>query len=331
MNQDQWEPIQHAIALANAGNCDQAAILLRQIIQGEPRSITAWKWLAHCTRDPHEAALAIERVLRLRPEDRWAREAWPLYQERLDSATLSRTTLPTIPPRSHRHVSTLPFLILAALLVTIALVMGLSMERAGVAGLPTLEAITSLSDLSDGFLEQAGQAQIVAAPRLVTSSSEEYYTFEAGNITDIQQALYSQGPRIGNSLEHSIAVTNYELYVTWQMTQTLQTCRVDDVVVNLNIDYTYPEWTPIGTPESQVFGEWERFMEHVIAHEEHHGEIALQCAQDLITLLQNFQPGPTCSQAQVSLDKLVQNLYATCEARQQAFDAVHGRTSFPLP
>jgi predicted secreted Zn-dependent protease len=163
------------------------------------------------------------------------------------------------------------------------------------------------------------------------NSDVTFYSFAAGNVQEVQQALYTQGPEVDGAGQHSIALTNYEMWVTWEMTQSVTGCRMDDVIVHLDITYTYPQWIPAGTPPGELVGEWNRFMEHVTAHEEHHGMIARQCAAGLAMLLDSFDPGSICTESQSGLDTLVNDLYESCEIQQQAFDAAEGRTTFPLP
>jgi predicted secreted Zn-dependent protease len=163
------------------------------------------------------------------------------------------------------------------------------------------------------------------------TSAVEYYTFDASTVNDIQEAIYTQGPKVESVGEHSIALTNYELWVTWQMAQSVTTCRVQNVVVHLDLTYTYPQWQQTPEADPWLVNEWNRFFNHVVAHEEHHGQIARDCAGELADLLMNYDAGTICSQAEDNLDSVVNDLYAACEARQQAFDAAEGRTTFPLP
>jgi predicted secreted Zn-dependent protease len=126
-------------------------------------------------------------------------------------------------------------------------------------------------------------------------------------------------------------MTNYQIFVTWEMAQSFGICRMRNVVVHLEVVYTYPQWLRSDSPEPQAVVEWDRFETYVREHEERHGEIAQECAQELTEQMESFEPGGSCMAAQENLDALVSDLYEQCEARQQAFDDEEGRTTFPLP
>lgn len=319
MNPDQFE---YAVKLARTGNLPEAARLLRDIVRQQPQNMVAWKWLAYTSTDPREALTAVQTVMQLNPGDQWAREVWPTYQKYAQDAGLTvvpQRRMAVTPSRSTE--SWVSVMLLGGILLAGALLIVLAGGK--------LEAVPEV--MRGTVVAPLGQAQ-PALPATVDMSSEvEYYSFEAADLQEIQHALYTQGPSIEEEGEHSIALTNYELWVTWKMAQSVTGCRVDDVIVHLDVTYIYPQWIPLGQPDRALQTEWDRFYQHVVNHEEYHGQIARQCAADLADLLHTYNPGSVCTDAQADLDNMVRDLYASCEARQQAFDVDHGRTTFPLP
>jgi hypothetical protein len=59
--------LQHAIALAQAGERDRARALLREIVRDEPQSEVAWLWLSAVVDDPREQLDALERAQAINP------------------------------------------------------------------------------------------------------------------------------------------------------------------------------------------------------------------------------------------------------------------------
>jgi predicted secreted Zn-dependent protease len=319
-----------AIELVNAGRRAEALHLLRFVVGQEPEFVAAWRWLAYCTPDPHEALAAIEHILQIEPYDAWAwqaREDWQTWQARRlarEYYTLPRAG-PVVAPR-RRPAGILPawLSMVGMLLAVVALVGGMGLRMLsgfGVTGAFPARAVQT---------EPTALPPLELAPQVVTSTTVSYYTFQAGDMGAIQQHLYNDGPQLSNR-EHSIAMTTYELSVDWEMQQTPGACRVGSMAVNLDLEYIYPQWEPVGSPSRTLYEEWDRFMLHVVAHEEYHGRIALECANEIAELIGGIEPQRTCSALEGTLDVLISETYQTCEERQQAFDDVEGRTTFPLP
>jgi predicted secreted Zn-dependent protease len=341
------DPTEQAVQLAREGRLFDAAVRLRGIVEANPRNIAAWKWLAYSTSDIREALHAAHTVLHLDPSDEWARQSLLYYQEQARAAGLSRTppaeriVIRPKPARKSANGSCLlQFMIVIALVSAFALI-GVTANRIDLSGLrqvivstlvppsPTAaaRAIVLTSTPTVEFSREA-----ILPPQVEETSAVEYYPVRAGDEASIQKILYNGGPQIDGAGEHSIALTQYKLWVTWEMGQSLSTCEVRDVVVHLDIKYIYPKWEPpVTPPDAKLQSEWDRFFSHVVQHEEHHAQIARECAGTLAQTLETFDAGATCANAQSTLDQVVDGIYAACEQRQKDFDAAEGRTSFPLP
>lgn len=347
-----------AIRLAEAGQTDEALRLLRIVVQRDPTEGPAWKWLAYLTPNPHEALIAVRRALQLEPGDAWVREALPVLEARALSVP---RPVPYASPRRARPARRqqrtggcvfLGFTLgTAMLLVTLAAALALPFWR-HFAGVPAQESAIAppgesvLADLpleADVGTAQGAPAELAPlpepesptlaaalTPEVRVTTATETYTFQAGTASEIQEALYSRGPALEGG-ESSIAMTNYQLGVEWQAVQSLRACGIVEAVVHLDITYTYPEWQPTGSPPEALFAEWERFMAHVTAHEQHHGEIAQGCAYALANTLAVIGPQPSCEALNAQINAAIDEMYGVCEAQQAEYDAAEGRTSFPLP
>jgi len=341
------DPTEQAVQLAREGRLFDAAVRLRSIVEANPRNVAAWKWLAYSTSDVREALRAAHAVLHLDPSDEWAWQSLPFYQEQARAAGLSPA-----PPAEHIIIHPKParksangscllqFMIVIALVSAFALI-GVTANRIDLSGLrqvivstiaaPTpTEAARAITLTSTPTVQFSLEAN--TPPHVEETSKVEYYAVRAGDEAGIQKILYNGGPQIDGARDHSIALTEYKLWVTWEMGQSLSACEIRDIVVHLDIKFTYPKWEPpVTPPNAKLQSEWDRFFSHVVQHEEHHAQIARECAGTLAESLQKFDAGAICTNAQGTLDQVVDGIYAACEQQQKDFDAAEGRTSFPLP
>ncbi|NDJ54848.1 MAG: tetratricopeptide repeat protein, partial [Chloroflexi bacterium] len=62
------------IAYAKQGQVEEALPLFRRVARNHPDNLLAWKCLAYYTGSPREREVAVRRVLKLDPQDEWARK-----------------------------------------------------------------------------------------------------------------------------------------------------------------------------------------------------------------------------------------------------------------
>jgi predicted secreted Zn-dependent protease len=333
------ESIIRAIELANSGRREEAIELLRSLVRQNPYEIAAWKWLAYYTPNPEEAVHAASKVLEYHPDDNWARQALPNLQKRQAQQAISHPAQPQVRPRK-RSAKT-PTALLAALIVLLAAVIGLLILLwIGLDSFPGLRELSApiqlvgteeTSPVSSGIVNEPEPTRFVGpAAGVETTSATAYYSFEASTVQGIQRALYAQGPLVGGD-DHGIALTSYTLWVNWEFLESAQACTLTGATVHLDVEYTYPQWVPTGSPNPRVYDEWDRFMRHVIEHEEHHAAIAMGCAQELTTRIETVESETACVDLESRLNGLIDDVYASCEVQQAAFDDVEGFTEFPLP
>lgn len=317
------EHISRAIDLAQAGRTSEALMLLRAVLRRDPRQIAAWKWLGYLTPDAQEALAAAHRVLALDPADGWALQSLAALEERAGQAA----ALPAAALPARRRAGPSALVVSTAILL-VALIVAVPLLRVRLASQP-LSVILPPVNIPSQVAPLEPPAE--ASGLVVTTSTVDTYTFEAGSLAEMQRALYTQGPRLEGSDEPAIAVTSYSMRIDWEARQTLQSCELSNTTVYLDLSFLYPQWIPVGSPQPALYDEWDRFMAHVVAHEEHHGAIALGCAENLAAQIEALGTAGTCDELQSSLDALIDQVYAACEQQQAAFDATEGHISFPLP
>lgn len=316
--------IRQAVTLANAGRRDEAARLLREVTRRDPDRLSAWRWLAYCTDDRQEALRAIQVVLNYEPHDAWARAAWADLGAQIGWQAAQAAEAEPV-PRARTGVLPLWVTVIGILLVGMSVLIGTAL-RAWM----TISELSGSGSFSLVTERATPYPSVEPAPQVIVNESTEYYTFQAWDVASIQRHLYRDGPLITNG-RHSIAVTTYQISTSWDLVPGIDSCRIGDSTVQLDLTYTYPDWEPTGSPSPALYDEWDRFIQHVIAHEQNHGRIALTCANEIAAEIGGAGPLPTCDDLETEVNGLVNRVYAECEARQQAFDDVEGETSFPLP
>jgi hypothetical protein len=90
------ELVQEAIAAIQAGDKQTGRQKLIRVVRSDPRSETAWLWLAETVDDPDKKRECLERVLSINPDNQHARQA------------LSRLASPAPPPPAQETTATQP-------------------------------------------------------------------------------------------------------------------------------------------------------------------------------------------------------------------------------
>jgi len=90
------EPLQVAYRLIREGNKQEAIRILTPIVRADPGNADAWWLLANAVDNPEQKRRALERVLRLRPEDERAQRMY----NNLQGAPAPRQAAPPAQPRT---------------------------------------------------------------------------------------------------------------------------------------------------------------------------------------------------------------------------------------
>lgn len=334
------ESIYHAIELANSGHRHDALDILRGITAKDASQSAAWKWLAYLSLDPREALYAAHHVELLDPHDPWLQQAIP--------ALTNNSRLAAAKPQSKpggRWLRT-AFNVAVGAVLTVLIVLTVTqwmgiLPRTGVASIVSDQDPISLR--ADAQNQPGLQASNRQQPALATAAGDAadltidvdvttnttYYSFVATTEEEVRQALYHDGPQLENGSQ-AIAVTSYQMWIEWQGRQSVSGCEMTNSTVHLDVNYTLPQWVPDGSAEPALYQDWDRFNEHVITHEEVHGEMARQCADQLAERLQAGRERASCGDLEQWINETMNEVYSTCEQLQTDFDAVEGHAAFPL-
>jgi len=158
-----------------------------------------------------------------------------------------------------------------------------------------------------------------AAAEVKTSVKTAYYKVSGTTGEALMQSMDSNGPRHG-FLARAIAQTRYTVDWTLRWRQSGSSCRLAAASARLAIDYRYPRLANQLSPAMQK--RWTRFLAGVRKHEEVHGRIArdMAAAADKAVRGVGYANDPSCRKAQKEVERRVNAVYATYEAKQRAFD-----------
>ena len=161
----------------------------------------------------------------------------------------------------------------------------------------------------------AAEASVAVKTKMTT------YTISGKTGEALLDAMDRRGPKHG-FLTRAIAQTAYK--VSWEVEwkENAGRCRIANAAAVLSISYTYPR---VSSPMSATLKRrWDRFLAGVRKHEETHGRIARQmvkAAEKSLTGL-SYRNDRGCKKTQAEMERRIDAIYSTYEARQLQFDNV---------
>ena len=149
----------------------------------------------------------------------------------------------------------------------------------------------------------------------------DYYSISGKSGDALMAAMDSKGPRHG-FMARAIAQTRYS--IAWELDWEAagNRCELKQANVTLSVNYRFPKMTGQASPALKR--KWAVFMKGVNKHERMHGRIAREMADAAYKSATKLSVDgdPNCRKAKQELSRLVHEIYARYEARQQRFDAV---------
>ena len=75
--------LQQGIALAKAGQREEARNILMQVVELDEQNESAWLWLSGVVDSDDDKAVALENVLALNPDNEWAKRGLKILRRPL--------------------------------------------------------------------------------------------------------------------------------------------------------------------------------------------------------------------------------------------------------
>lgn len=162
---------------------------------------------------------------------------------------------------------------------------------------------------------------------VVVSQKTEYYQVRGKNGLELSREML-RGGRRNISLRHAIAATATRFQVQGgQVVVRDGRCVVEGVKIRLDIGYYYPKWAKSGPTSAALRRAWNTFYDELIRHEETHGRIARQGAQQMLDELRNVSSDARfrCFNFRQKANMVFNRVSRQIKQRQLAFDRKESR------
>jgi predicted secreted Zn-dependent protease len=156
-------------------------------------------------------------------------------------------------------------------------------------------------------------------------ASTTYYDVEGVDLRGLLASLRQRGPSDG----HGTWAASTAWAFRWSYRPVAAGgCRVATAHVDLDLTYTYPQWTVPPDAAPAAVSAWQTYLTHVERHEQGHREIAEAAAADLVQTLEMLPAAGTCDQLAASARAAVTERFARHAELQVAYDEEtgHGAT-----
>ncbi len=149
----------------------------------------------------------------------------------------------------------------------------------------------------------------------------DYYRISGTSGEALMAAMDRKGPRHG-FMARAIAQTRYSIAWDLHWEAEGQRCTLKGADVTLSVNYRFPAIA--GSVSPALKRKWGVFMKGVDKHERMHGRIAREMAGAAYkaAIKLRVAQDPSCRKAKQALSRIVHEIYARYEERQQRFDAV---------
>lgn len=158
-----------------------------------------------------------------------------------------------------------------------------------------------------------------------TNVGQVTYPVHGASERAVLESLRAGGPSSAGSRFFGLTVT--ELEYRYYKVSEHGACRIEDVVVDLNVEITLPDWTPSAGADSELRSAWARFSTALRGHENGHRDLAVQGAEAVRDALEGLRTRD-CDTADAEAQRAAERVRVETEAAHRDFDhrTEHGRT-----
>ncbi len=167
-----------------------------------------------------------------------------------------------------------------------------------------------------------------AGAATVASTRISYFVISGNTPSEIYRSILRRGPSVGGA--RAIASAAATAIQDGRLEQSGGSCRVKDYRIKLIFTITRPR---IANESALPAGDralWRQFSGFVVAHENRHKQVWLSCAADLDRRVRSVR-APNCDQAAAKTNAMWNQMLASCDKKQRAFDAAQARALMQQP
>ncbi|MFZ1813902.1 MAG: DUF922 domain-containing protein [Rhizobiaceae bacterium] len=122
---------------------------------------------------------------------------------------------------------------------------------------------------------------IASDAKVIVKQNTKYYSVKGLNGLEISKAMLVGGKKNIN-LRHAIAATATSFKFTNSKVKVDgRKCKLESIDINLSITYYYPKWQGRNQAGANVRRAWDVFYKELLRHEQTHGKIAIDFANQL--------------------------------------------------
>jgi predicted secreted Zn-dependent protease len=164
----------------------------------------------------------------------------------------------------------------------------------------------------------------VALPSIadVTSSTAQHdFTVEGTTARGLVRSLNGNAFEGDHGRAYASVHPDYQMSITTRETGGM--CRPARIDVHVDFDLTLPV-ADTSRMNGRVRGAWNNFLMFAWAHENHHRQSYLGCAQSFVVQARR-QAAPSCVELESDLDQMLYAMKRACEVKQRPFDQSQAR------
>jgi predicted secreted Zn-dependent protease len=121
---------------------------------------------------------------------------------------------------------------------------------------------------------------------------------------------------------------DYDAYTSWTIQWTYDDCSDPAWSLSLAISYIMPEWDPPPGADPALVDRWSTYIDALYCHEYGHGDLAIDCANDLLDALEQIPGTSDCGALLDSASQVTDTVIADCNDADIEYDDAtnHGAT-----
>jgi predicted secreted Zn-dependent protease len=163
---------------------------------------------------------------------------------------------------------------------------------------------------------------VLPALAAVTSSTDQHsFIVEGSTAGGLVRFLNGHAFEGDHGRAYASVHPDYQMSVTTRESGGI--CRPARVDVHIDFDLTLPV-ADTSRMSGRVRGAWNGFAAFARAHEKHHKQSYLGCAQSFVAKARR-QAAPSCVELESDLDQMLYAMKRACEAKQRPFDQSQAR------
>ena len=121
---------------------------------------------------------------------------------------------------------------------------------------------------------------------------DSFYSIHGSTATELRAQMRKLGPLEDNHPYD--AYTRYHVKWRFQLINDNGSCRLVNIRVTADVNYTYPEWEDYSSASSALQGNWDSYLAKLKNHERQHGKHGLFAAHEIDEMLVHLPAMSSC-------------------------------------